>query len=276
MSRMNRVAEQTSYRANIGVVHGWNLHDLRRELFLSTDIFTRKNNRWWPVNVLDKSADFGPVSAQVKEVPIEWSYAFSNTQYTPEDADMGNALGFEFTTQCPVITYVVTDTTVEVTFTHAPAPVQQYDIVLVDQDDIEIDRVIKTIPYSAPIVHEFEGLTPETEYRAHLIMRNTDTGETRTCIYSMVTTNADGDIDPGTPDEYAFEVALSNDLETICGAVTTTVYSTDSVLGTGSVIYIYVLDEPTPVSGYTLIKTPDGYSYFLSGNTLLHQTGFAC
>jgi hypothetical protein len=92
----------------------------------------------------------------------------------------------------------------------------------------------------------------------------------------MVTTNADGDIDPGTPDEYAFEVALSNDLETICGAVTTTVYSTDSVLGTGSVIYIYVLDEPTPVSGYTLIKTPDGYSYFLSGNTLLHQTGFAC
>jgi hypothetical protein len=276
MSRMNRVAEQTSYRANIGVVHGWNLHDLRRELFLSTDIFTRKNNRWWPVNVLDKSADFGPVSAQIKEVPIEWSYAFSNTQYTPQDADMGNALGFEFTTQCPVISYVVTDTKVEVTFTHAPAPVQQYDIVLVDQDDIEIDRVIKTIPYSAPIVHEFTGLTPVTEYRAHLIMRNTDTGESRTCIYSMVTTNAEGETDPGTPSEYAFEVALSNDLGTICGEATTTVYSTDSVLGTGSVIYVYVLGEPAPVSGYTLIKTPDGYSYHLSGNTLLHQTGFAC
>jgi hypothetical protein len=277
MSRMNRVVEQVSFKANIGVTRQWSLHNLRREIFLSDEIYTRKNNRWWPVNVLDKSIDFGPVSAQVKEAAIEWAYAFSNTQFTPdEDAGLGEAQGFEFTTQCPIVTYVVTDTTIQVSYTHAPAPVQQYDIVLVDQDDVEIERVIKTIPYTAPIVHEFTGLTPVTEYRAHLVMRNTDTGETRTCIYSLVTTNAEGETDPETPGEYAFEVALSNDLGTICGETTTTVYSTDSVLGTGSVIYIYVADEPTPVSGYTLIKTPDGYSYHLSGNTLLHQTGFAC
>jgi hypothetical protein len=83
MSRMNRVTEETSYKANIGVIDEWELHDLRRELFLSEEIYTIRNNRWWPVNVLDKSMDFGPINAQIKEVPIEWSYAFSNTQYTP-------------------------------------------------------------------------------------------------------------------------------------------------------------------------------------------------
>jgi Fibronectin type III domain len=276
MSRMNRVSEQLTYKANIGVTASWTLHDLRRELFLSKEIYTRKKNRWWPVNVLDKSPDFGPVNAQIKEVGIEWAYAFNNTHYTPEIEDFGEALGFEFTTQCPVITYSITDTTIQVSFTHAPAPVDSYEIKLLDQDDIELLSETKAIPYTAPITHTFEDLAPETDYRVHMVMRNNDTGESRTCIYSMVTTNAEGDVDPGTPDEYSFIVTLSNDLGTICSETPTTVYSTDSVLGTGSVIYIYVADEPTPVSGFTLIKTPDGYSYFLSGNTLLSQTGFVC
>jgi hypothetical protein len=276
MSRMNRVAEQTSYRANIGVVHGWNLHDLRRELFLSTDIFTRKNNRWWPVNVLDKSADFGPVSAQVKEVPIEWSYAFSNTQFTPESTDIGEALGFAFTTQCPIITYGITDTTIQVTFTHAPAPVQQYDIILLDDADAELERVIKAIPYSAPITNLFEDLDPDTDYRVHLIMRNTDTGETRTCVYSLVTTNEAGDDDENTPGHYPHYVTFSNSQESICGGTPELVYSADSILTSGSFLWDNIdLDEPAS-GALAFVKLDTGYIYHVSVNRMIKQTGLVC
>jgi hypothetical protein len=273
---MNRVAEQTSYRANIGVVHGWNLHDLRRELFLSTDIFTRKNNRWWPVNVLDKSADFGPVSAQVKEVPIEWSYAFSNTQYTPESADLGEVLGFAFTTACAFVTYAINGTTIGISFTHAPSPVDQYQLILLDSDGDQVGAtVLKTIPYTAPITHTFTGLTEETEYKARIVMKNLETGESRTCTYSPVTTlEEDGD-DPFVPTSYEFAIRLGNTIAGLCSQSPTTLYCATPILDTGSLLFTNA-GLSTPLSGYAYIIIPLGMVYNLIGNEVGGPTGDLC
>jgi hypothetical protein len=275
-SRMNRVTEQISFKANLGVLHSWNLHDVRRELFLSEEILMRKNNRWWPINVLDKTVDLGAVSAQVKDLPIEWAYAFNNSKYTPETADLGDALGFAFTTQCPIITYEVTDTSIQVSFTHAPAPVQQYDIVLLDQDDNELERIVKAIPYTAPIVHLFEELTPETDYRVHLEMKNTETDETRLCIYSIVSTNVEGETDPVTPIYYPHYVTFSNSEESICGGEPELVYSADSILTNSSFLWQNT-DLTVPATGaLDYVKLDTGYIYYMSENRIMRQTGNVC
>lgn len=278
MSRMNRVTEQQIFRGNIGVVNGWTIHDLRRELFLSPEIYTRKNNRWWPVNVLDKSSDFGPFNAQIKEVQIEWAYAFSNTQYTPELAALGDPPSFAVSTYCPNPVYAMNHNLITISFHHAPSPVDEYEIQLLNTSLVQVgNSVFKRIPYASPITHTFTGLTPDTGYRLKIIMRDTESGLQRECLYSTVTTPEEELENPDTPGVFTYEVKLGySDFSGLCSLPLTTVYSHDSILTAGSVLYSNPAATNVIDPAYQWVVIYDGSIWSLLNSALFTKTTNTC
>lgn len=246
MSRMNRVSEQTSYKANIGVTFSWGLHDIRRELFLSEEVHTRKNNRWWPVSVQDKSVDMGPVNAQVKEVPIEWAFAFSNTQYTPEGAALGNPQAFTDYATCPVIVATPDIASILIYWTHLPQNVSRYDLVLLDAlGDPLTEAVTRVIPYTSPISVIIADLTPETAYYPQLTLTNEETGETKVCTYAPVTTLAE----PPEPEPPTFYLVLGSN-----GSERTSGNACSLLSGTARSFY-RLYNAPYPLTGETIYGT---------------------
>lgn len=81
---MAKLSIGETYKSNIGWCDELNTQDLRREIFYSPAPQHRLvNDRWWPVQILNKSVQRGALSAQLREMDIDWAYAFTNENYSP-------------------------------------------------------------------------------------------------------------------------------------------------------------------------------------------------
>ena len=205
-SGMNSVFEQMVYKGNIGLADDAQTQDLRRELFLSLNIFIPKTTRWWPVNVVDRTVGLGKLNAQLRELDIDWNYAWQNTQYTPEFEDLGEEPAE--TIECPVITTGSTSNSIDYSFSHAPGSVNRYRVKLFDEagtTQIGSD-VVHTIPFGNPIAGSFTGLDPETTYNVVMYIEIIGTTFTQTCTTAAVDTTAVVVIGPGNEGGFTFEV----------------------------------------------------------------------
>ncbi len=209
-SAMNRVLEQQTFKGNIGVTDEIQVQDLRRELFLSRSIYTPKNSRWWPVNVVDTTVETGELISQLRELDIEWRYSWANENYTPDWADLGAEPAP--TISCPVGTIDATETSASLSFSHQPGPVDRYRVGLFkDSDDSQVgDFVTYEIPFGSTITTVVSGLMPSTAYYWKILMDVTSTGQTVTCDNYAVTTDAAGD--PPPPSTGLMGITLSPSL----------------------------------------------------------------
>lgn len=204
-SAMNTVQEQITYKGNIGFTEDARQHDLRRELFMSRNIYQAQQSRWWPVNVTDKSVDKGALFAQVRDCDIEWSYAYSNENYTPLWEDLGTAA--EPLLSCPVVSIVATDTSASISFTHAPGPINRYRVQFYTAADVAVgSEQVFTIPFGNPITASITGLTESSSYKFTIWMDDTDSGYTKTCTtgYTFSTAAA-----PPVPPEGLFQIIVA-------------------------------------------------------------------
>jgi hypothetical protein len=95
---MQQVTEQQIFKANIGLMDDKRQQDLLRDLLLSKSVVAPKFERWWPVNVLNKSTALGNISDSLSEMEIEYSFGFTNENYAPEGAPLAGLV------TCPIIT----------------------------------------------------------------------------------------------------------------------------------------------------------------------------
>jgi hypothetical protein len=206
-SGQNQVLEGRSFKGNIGWTDDIDLQDLRRELFLSPAIYMPYGTRWRPVNVTDKTVNLGKLNDQLRELDIEWSYAWVNENYTPEWVSLGNEP--DPVVSCPVITLTPTNNNIAFSFPHAPGPINRYVVRLYDSLDVQVgaDKVFN-LPFGSPIGSSFSGLTAETQYKVKVFMQVVETGFEEECGPELVTTLED--VDPGTLDAIIQVEVVSN------------------------------------------------------------------
>jgi hypothetical protein len=99
MDFQRAIEERVKYKGDAGWQFTKAAQDHLRELTLSESIWQPqiKKNRWWKVNILQKTIALRNTRSTKWNFPIEWSYAFSNTNYTPYEVDLNSVV-----TSCPV------------------------------------------------------------------------------------------------------------------------------------------------------------------------------
>jgi len=202
------VLEQMTYKGNIGATDSISFQDLRRELFLSRQLYLPKTDRWWPVNITDRTVNLGRLSAQLRELNIEWSYAWQNSQYTPTGAVLGSEPDPSYT--CPIVTLSATSSSIAYSFSHVPGLINRYRLQLTTEADEPVGaEVVHTIPFGNPISGTFSGLMSDTGYKVILYMDVTSTGFTQTCEGGEISTESTIVIDPGDIGDFEFEIISS-------------------------------------------------------------------
>lgn len=188
--QQNQVLEGRSFKGNIGLVDDIKLQDLRRELFLSNAIYSPFGSRWRPVNVLDKTVSLGKLNDQLREIDIEWSYAWVNENYTPDWVELGNEPAPDMS--CPVATISHTAYVGNINFAHQPGPVDRYTVQLFDDaTDTQVGETYTyDLPFGATISALWDDLEPETDYYFVVTMIVTATNQSQVCNEYAFTTNA--------------------------------------------------------------------------------------
>jgi len=191
---MNAVSEAQTFRGNIGNTDDATLQDLRRELFLSTQLWEPKYGRWWPINILNSTVGKGMLDAQVRNIQVEWGYAWQNPYFTPEN--IGDEP--EPSVACPVGTVDVAFNSGTLSFSHTPGPIDTYSAQLhLDADDSTVGSpTLFTIPFGSTMLAAWAGLGYDTAYYVRLTLSASATGYTTTCDYALTTAAEPEDMPP--------------------------------------------------------------------------------
>ena len=91
-----QILEKVICKCNTGWIDNNSDADLLRGLLLSKGVFTHLNKKWLPVNILNKQTEFGFLSGFLRNIPLEWSYAFTNEDFAPSSASL------EILRVCPI------------------------------------------------------------------------------------------------------------------------------------------------------------------------------
>ena len=86
-----------TYKGNVGFLQRKEAHYLT-DLFASRQVYECRFGRWWPVLITAQEMPDPKSGEELITLPIEWKYGFTNTQFTPDFAEVGNL------PTCPIIT----------------------------------------------------------------------------------------------------------------------------------------------------------------------------
>lgn len=94
---MHTLSVTQEWKGNLGYLQRKEMQYLH-ELFYSKEVLELRFNRWWRVLITSEDVPQPPRQEELPSLPVAWKYGFTDTQFTPDYAPVGNL------PTCPVVT----------------------------------------------------------------------------------------------------------------------------------------------------------------------------